>query len=609
MGRYIYKPILLKYSPGNEEEYKREYIKSIESGELLVDLSNYDLYVTEEGIELPIPSTKKIKDEIINFINNLDLNNRISLFEQNISKIETLKQKAQLLLSATEGFNRDLNIAKRQVQDHEVIFERINEKNIHYLGLLDSSFGEFPIGETNLTNENLRINSSLIDQIGNYNTRIQELIENFNEIVNDEKYYNYSYNNFSPRKIYDLGVAHTDYNKTLYKIYTEIVNYFNLARELVEKLKNPTGDITYTKNAQYNLKINYEYEIDNDKVVTKSYTKKVPKVETIYKNKYVEEVKTFQTRVYDYGYITLACVASSRNIGDMCREADTYFDKDSTTDWITDFNTKVNDTMTYKVLTNEDPSSFNRVEAWTFERLFYNGGRGDWGPESLNNFSGLNKNSRDGNYGYYHPFYNNKGTNVYRQTYGNQFWRFPGDGHIKINSKMKSLVATQNKETGIWIPNEAFQDSNGNYYFDTKSSKFIINVPANYRAFNNSASEAGNYFGNYYKRMTKYASLSFGVENSVAHPNSPYDSQGYFNTWRMVKVIYSKDTRVTKIIKKNVKQPETVTTYENVNYTEANVETNKKKVKGSLKFNYNMEESHTIEIPMTSSTPKFKNKN
>ena len=58
MGRF-------RYLPMTYDEYMNKYVNSLKTGELLVDLSSHDVYVTEEGFNIPIPTTKGLKEHVI----------------------------------------------------------------------------------------------------------------------------------------------------------------------------------------------------------------------------------------------------------------------------------------------------------------------------------------------------------------------------------------------------------------------------------------------------------------------------------------------------------------------------------------------------------------
>ena len=62
-GKYIYKP--LQFS-----DYINNYVNASKTGEIMLDVENDDIYVTEEGINLPISKTKELRTKVLNFLNN-----------------------------------------------------------------------------------------------------------------------------------------------------------------------------------------------------------------------------------------------------------------------------------------------------------------------------------------------------------------------------------------------------------------------------------------------------------------------------------------------------------------------------------------------------------
>src|SRR5699024_10075465 len=58
------------YSPVSYHDYTEKYLNSLKTGELLVDMDSHDLYVTEEGYNIPMPTTSALKERIINYLEN-----------------------------------------------------------------------------------------------------------------------------------------------------------------------------------------------------------------------------------------------------------------------------------------------------------------------------------------------------------------------------------------------------------------------------------------------------------------------------------------------------------------------------------------------------------
>lgn len=530
MGRYVYKPITTNYDPTDENQYLENYIKSIKSGELLVDLSNYDLYVTEEGVELPIPITKNLKKKIINFINSLDIEDRTQLLLNNLNKIENIKEKLVDLIGSIEVLDKDLEISYKNLNNHKVYFEKITENNINYLGYLDyDDFSSFP-------------NSYYLTY---YQNEINKLIGMFNTILNEQN------ENFGNLNKYSYKDKYTSkYKRNLYTIYVEILSLYKKLSEKSENLPIPKINITYDKTIKY----------------TENSNRNIYKIQQI--------SKTIQSKVYDFAYITLACNQTGNNILEICKKGDSLFNSTSYTNVDWDFTEDIG-AKRYKVLTNEDIGYFNSsnggiIEGWTYERLWYDGGRGDWNSESNQEFRPLVLNDFESE-GLYHPFFeyelkSKQRPYPYRETFGNQFWRRIDNGDIKINPNMKNLVANYDSSTGIWIPKEV--NNSGNII--TNNKKFITEIPQNYRAFTNTNKYCDN---NIIKRLSKYGSLSFGIGKPIEHNTTlGYDSSGSYNCWRMIKVIYS------KTINKTIKINKVINDFEVINNEKTTTETKNIKI-------------------------------
>jgi len=122
MPRYSYKP-LVGYFPGKTPEeteaskydFIQAYKDSLTSGELLVDLYNYEIYVANNGLEYPVPSTPELKKEIIEWIESDNgplgaLQKNELLNEQtddpSDSTLKRKKIKLQLMINQVEAYNK-----------------------------------------------------------------------------------------------------------------------------------------------------------------------------------------------------------------------------------------------------------------------------------------------------------------------------------------------------------------------------------------------------------------------------------------------------------------------------------------------------------------------
>ena len=87
-----------KYLPMTKSQYMEKYINTLKTGEILVDLRDHDVYVTEDGYNIPIPSTKGIRDQVINFLEN---------------DVEGIKLKKRLIPSIVSEVSKKANDIER----------------------------------------------------------------------------------------------------------------------------------------------------------------------------------------------------------------------------------------------------------------------------------------------------------------------------------------------------------------------------------------------------------------------------------------------------------------------------------------------------------------
>jgi len=122
MSRYIFKP-LVTYFPGktpeeteaNKWDFIQAYKDSLTSGELLVDLYNYEIYVANNGLEYPVPSTPELRSEIIKWIESdegplasFSKNDLLNTKSDDASEanIARKKEKIKSMLTEVEKYNK-----------------------------------------------------------------------------------------------------------------------------------------------------------------------------------------------------------------------------------------------------------------------------------------------------------------------------------------------------------------------------------------------------------------------------------------------------------------------------------------------------------------------
>ena len=225
-GRYVYKP--LDYGT-----YMKNYIGTLRSGELLVDFDQYDLYVTEEGINLPIPTTKGLREAVMHFLDN-ELGT-VTLRKSQISDeiLNTARMKNKIDQQHQELYSRGILLQNEvnEEQERYAYIHDLNAKNVNQLG------------DINLQLSN--IGSSL-----NADTKeLQAYIDKFNQVNNDHSFQD--------------GI--TKSNKTLMGLWDDIVNLMDKTNMKLDSLghvhrsaKYPV--VTVTQGMVYD--INYDNCLD-----------------------------------------------------------------------------------------------------------------------------------------------------------------------------------------------------------------------------------------------------------------------------------------------------------------------------------------------------------
>lgn len=209
MSNYVYKP--LTYN-----EYLESYVNSLKTGEILVDEDNHDIYITEEGLNVPLPKTKNLRNDLIDFLSNnvegIKLKNelvgrKLKYSDKIKERIENVQQNAFTILN-NETLQSNVNTNKY------VFLEKFSKYNINQVGILDLQIDEI---------------SSLYP---NYAERLKNLAERFNIHSTFTNDLNYS----------------TAKNQELMAIWTEIVALFNEVNLKLNKLTELTGSLIILKN-------------------------------------------------------------------------------------------------------------------------------------------------------------------------------------------------------------------------------------------------------------------------------------------------------------------------------------------------------------------------
>ncbi|QDJ97636.1 heat shock factor binding protein [Staphylococcus phage PALS_2] len=162
MGRFHYSPIDYK-------DYMNKYFNSLQTGELLIDFEGADIYVSEEGYNIPIPSNKKLKDDIIKYLENSieGINYRTREIPRFIKQIEELRRKIEEQQDLMNRQYDDINMGIDDNIKDLTYISKVTENNVQQLGDLKLSIDKNDL--------------KFIDK------RLLELVNEFNLINSDSR--------------------------------------------------------------------------------------------------------------------------------------------------------------------------------------------------------------------------------------------------------------------------------------------------------------------------------------------------------------------------------------------------------------------------------------
>lgn len=204
-----------KYLPMTKSQYMEKYINTLKTGEILVDLRDHDVYVTEDGYNIPIPSTKGIRDQVINFLEN---------------DVEGIKLKKRLIPSIVSEVSKKANDIERLQgiisNDTDILESRLlNQRNtVRFLSVVNEN-NVNQLGDLEMNTNRLR---EIVDD-----NRLEVLLEEFNRINNDAR---------------DIITADTTrYNRELMEIYRDMYRLMNEANGKLNKLGRFLGDVQFKR--------------------------------------------------------------------------------------------------------------------------------------------------------------------------------------------------------------------------------------------------------------------------------------------------------------------------------------------------------------------------
>lgn len=481
MGRYIYQPIIMtNYS---DQEYLKRYKQSIQTGELLVDLQNYDIYVTEEGIELPIPITKNLREVVMDYIRSIksDFNTRYMYLLRYADNIRKLKEEIDKL-----NINLRPSIINLDRQTTGAFY-----RNKYY--------------ESN-TLQNLHLSGSI----------------NVN-IFND-------YNDISTSKyrklVEELMWLYKHFNTELIKVNNKILNNSNLdITNANAGLRNIYNDIKTVKG------------ILDDKLPLNSLGKGAGSLNL---SKTVGKKETYSAvvDVYDFAYLNMAGSCAPGSVGQM----DKYFANNhscSTRAYIDEWTLKDGtEELQRYFLTSQ---KLTEKAYYTFERFYSTMDRSKGNTIDDCTFNGKCGDSYySDNLGYKNARYTSM--TKYTEQSGGYHFR-PKDA--SIDPEFLSASCTQNSY-GIWIPNEIcaaglINSPSSFAVYDNASDGVTTGGSPEWKSFDGGNSTNKRMQSAYQQNPTLYTrnflSTTHSLGSFVKHSNASFNSAGSYSCWRMVKIV------------------------------------------------------------------------
>lgn len=208
MGRYSYKPIITSFNNNKLEEDKYDFIQkykdSLTTGEIIIDLFNYEIYIANNGLEYPVSTTSETKKDIINYIENEE--GPLGILSKND------------LLTIKSDDNTEANIIRKE----EKIEDMLNDIKKFNKACLDK-----------------------IDEDENKLKRTNREIENWYDDLSK----------YTMKKVYSSDAEGSNIIKLIYNILCKYI-------ELYKRAENISNSITKLKN----LKIEDAFNDYNDKL-------------------------------------------------------------------------------------------------------------------------------------------------------------------------------------------------------------------------------------------------------------------------------------------------------------------------------------------------------
>lgn len=213
MSRYVYKPLTFYTDPNNKfamKEFLELYKNSLESGELLVDLREYDIYIANNGIEYPIPIIKTLREEVINWIesedNPINILSKLDNGSGEKKRFDTIKAKTEKIKELMKSINESENKLKNNIDDSVNTLMRAEREVRYFYTNLSSYLLSHSNEITSLEEDIGKIVTVAIGKMIEYYDSLQSI---YNKLIN------YTFDDKNTKAVCDLLDKFIDMRKII----------------------------------------------------------------------------------------------------------------------------------------------------------------------------------------------------------------------------------------------------------------------------------------------------------------------------------------------------------------------------------------------------------
>lgn len=194
MSRYVFKPLTFYLDPNNRfamKEFLDLYKKSLESGELFVDLREYDIYIANNGIEYPLPIIKTLREEVIKWIesdeNPINILSKLDSNKDDKKRFDTIEAKREKIKELMETIKESEKQLKDSVDDNLNTLMR-TEREVRYFY---TNLSAYLLGHskelTSLEKDIGKVTTISLKEMLEYYELLMSVTHKLSNFVNNEK--------------------------------------------------------------------------------------------------------------------------------------------------------------------------------------------------------------------------------------------------------------------------------------------------------------------------------------------------------------------------------------------------------------------------------------